>query len=53
MPFPLLGFDTDNGSEAINESVLDYCAELGIEFTRSRPYRKNDRRGSSKRMAPW
>ena len=42
MPFPLLGFDTDNGSEFINESVLNYCAELGIEFTRSRPYRKND-----------
>jgi hypothetical protein len=42
MPFPLRGFDTDNGSEFINEVVLAYCTESGIEFTRSRPYRKND-----------
>lgn len=42
MPFPLRGFDTDNGSEFINEAVLAYCTEAGIEFTRSRPYRKND-----------
>jgi hypothetical protein len=42
MPFPLRGFDTDNGSEFLNEIVLAYCAEHGIEFTRSRPYRKND-----------
>jgi hypothetical protein len=42
MPFPLRGFDTDNGTEFMNESVLAYCKESGIEFTRSRPYRKND-----------
>jgi hypothetical protein len=42
MPFPLRGFDTDNGSEFMNQLVLDYCRESGIEFTRSRPYRKND-----------
>jgi integrase-like protein len=42
MPFPLLGFDTDNGGEFINEAVLAYCTEARIEFTRSRPYRKND-----------
>ena len=42
MPFPLRGFDTDNGSEFINEVVLAYCTESGIEFTRSRAYRKND-----------
>ena len=42
MPFPLRGFDTDNGGEFINEAVLAYCTEAGIEFTRSRPYRKND-----------
>ena len=42
MPFPLRGFDTDNGSEFVNETVLAYCEESGIEFTRSRPYRKND-----------
>ena len=42
MPFPLRGFDTDNGSEFINETVVAYCRERNIEFTRSRPYRKND-----------
>lgn len=42
MPFPLRGFDTDNGSEFINETVLAYCTEAKIEFTRARPYRKND-----------
>ena len=42
MPFPLLGFDTDNGSEFINEIVLAYCTAAGIEFTRARPQRKND-----------
>jgi len=42
MPFPLRGFDTDNGGEFINEAVLAYCTEAGVEFTRSRPYRKND-----------
>ena len=42
LPFPLRGFDTDNGSEFINEAVLAYCTAAGIEFTRSRPYRKND-----------
>jgi hypothetical protein len=42
MPFPLRSFDTDNGSEFINEAVIAFCAQRGIEFTRSRPYRKND-----------
>ena len=42
MPFPLLGIDTDNGSEFLNETVLAYCEKHRIEFTRSRPYRKND-----------
>lgn len=42
MPFPLRGFDVDNGSEFVNETMIAYCAERGIEFTRSRPYRKND-----------
>jgi hypothetical protein len=42
MPFPLRGFDTDNGSEFINETVLAYCKAEGIEFTRGRPHRKND-----------
>jgi hypothetical protein len=42
MPFPLLGIDTDNGSEFINETVARFCCEQGIEFSRSRPHRKND-----------
>ena len=42
MPFPLLGFDTDNGGEFMNETVAAYCDQHRIELTRSRPYRKND-----------
>jgi hypothetical protein len=42
MPFPLLGFDSDNDSVFINETVRDYCAATGTTFTRCRPYRKND-----------
>jgi len=42
LPFPLLGFDTDNDTVFINETVRDYCATEKIEFTRCRPYRKND-----------
>jgi len=42
LPFPLLGFDTDNDSVFMNETVRDYCQDAGIEFTRCRPYRKND-----------
>jgi transposase len=26
----------------LNETVQSYCKEAGIEFTRCRPYRKND-----------
>jgi hypothetical protein len=32
----------DNGTEFINRALLDYCADHGIIFTRSRPYLKND-----------
>lgn len=42
LPFSLLGIDSDNGSEFINESLYGYCQEHKITFTRSRPYRKND-----------
>jgi retron-type reverse transcriptase len=42
MPFPLRGIDSDNGSEFINDTLLAYCGRLAIEFTRSRPHRKND-----------
>jgi len=42
LPFPLLGLDSDNGSEFINEILFRYCKQEQITFTRSRPYRKND-----------
>ena len=42
MPFPLRGIDSDNGSEFINETVLEFCRAHNIEFTRSRPHHKND-----------
>jgi hypothetical protein len=42
IPFPLLGFDTDNDSVFMNETVKTYCDETGLVFTRCRPYRKND-----------
>ena len=42
MPFPLRGIDTDNGSEFINDTMVAFCAERRIEFTRFWPYRKND-----------
>jgi hypothetical protein len=42
LPFPLLGLDRDNGADFIDMQLYRYCAERGITFTRSRPYRKND-----------
>ena len=42
LPFPLLGLDSDNGSEFINEHLAGWCRREGIAFTRSRPYKKND-----------
>lgn len=42
LPFPMLGFDTDNGGEFINHDVLDWCSKNEVTFTRSREYRKND-----------
>jgi hypothetical protein len=42
LPFPLLGIDSDNGSEFINHELYRYCQDQRITFTRSRAYRKND-----------
>jgi hypothetical protein len=42
LPFPLLGFDTDNDSVFMNETIKGWCEAAHVEFTRSRPYRKND-----------
>ncbi|MGB2984149.1 MAG: DDE-type integrase/transposase/recombinase [Candidatus Bipolaricaulia bacterium] len=41
-PFDIIGIDSDNGSEFINNHLFRYCTENKITFTRSRPYRKND-----------
>ena len=42
LPFSLLGFDSDNGTEFINGILKRYCDQNQITFTRIRPYRKND-----------
>ena len=42
LPMPLLGIDSDNGTEFINAHLLRYCQQQQITFTRCRPYRKND-----------
>jgi hypothetical protein len=42
LPFPLLGIDSDNGSEFINEHLLRWCVSQQITFTRSRPANEND-----------
>jgi hypothetical protein len=35
-------FDSDNGSEFINDCLWKYCKDLKIQFTRGRPYKKDD-----------
>ena len=42
LPFPLLGIDSDSGSEFINYHLYNYCQDEKITFTRARPYKKND-----------
>ncbi len=42
LPFPIKGIDPDNGSEFINWHMKRYCEKRKINFTRSRPYHKND-----------
>jgi hypothetical protein len=42
MPFRLQGIDSDNGSEFINDQLLRYCKAHRIQFTRGRPYKKDD-----------
>ena len=42
LPFPLLGIHTDNGGEFINETVMAYCEQEYLIFTRGRPHVKND-----------
>jgi hypothetical protein len=42
LPMPLLGLDSDNGSEFINHHLYAYCQRHAITFTRSRAWKKND-----------
>ena len=42
LPFPLRGIDSDNGSEFINDQLWRYCRQHHIQFTRGRPYKKDD-----------
>lgn len=42
LPFALKGLDSDNGSEFINHHLVRYCRQDNIQFTRGRPYMKND-----------
>jgi len=42
LPYPLLGLDSDNGTEFINNDLKRHCDQEHITFTRCRPYKKND-----------
>ena len=42
LPFSLQGIDSDNGSEFINNHLYRYCRRERIQFTRGRPYKKDD-----------
>ena len=42
LPFRLQGLDSDNGSEFLNAQLVRYCQAQSIQFTRGRPYKKND-----------
>ena len=41
-PFPIVGIDSDNGSEFINHHMVTFCTQREITFTRARPGHKND-----------
>ncbi len=46
LPFDILGFDSDNGSEFLNHHLIRYFTDTErprqIQFTRSRPYHSDD-----------
>jgi len=44
LPFPVRGFDSDNGSEFLNYHLLRHCTDRSqpIQFTRARAYHSND-----------
>jgi hypothetical protein len=41
-PFKITADHVDNGTEVINILMKRYCDNRGVEFSRSRPYKKND-----------
>lgn len=41
LPFSLLGIDSDNGAEFINDQLYRYCLDEEIPFTRGRAGKKN------------
>ncbi len=42
LPFPLLAIDPDNDQAFINWHLKKFCDKHKIQFTRSRPYKKDD-----------
>jgi hypothetical protein len=42
LPFPLKGVDSDNGSEFINDLLYHHFHDRHVQFTRGRPYKKDD-----------
>jgi transposase InsO family protein len=42
LPFTLQGINSDNGTEFINWHVGAWCARHEVQFTHSRPYKKDD-----------
>jgi hypothetical protein len=42
IPYVVTGLDFDNGAEFLNGPVITWAGSIGIYFTRSRPYKKND-----------
>ena len=56
LPFPLRGIDSDNGSEFINEHLWAFCqrpAGPAIQFTRARPYKKDDNAHVEQKNWTW
>ena len=55
LPFVLRGFDCDNGSEFLNHHLWGYMAQRStpVDFTRSRPYHKNDQAHVEQKNWMW
>lgn len=55
LPFALLGFDSDNGSEFLNHHLWAYLRDRkrAVEFTRSRPYHSDDNAHVEQKNWTW